>query len=188
MAKLSKQPNNNLHGKLGNVVYYELNGKSYVRSLPTSYRDKKSEKQLLHRKRIATFGQLFQLFRPAIRLDIKEKHQNQSSLFLQLNWVNVIVQDLNTVQINYEQIILCNQVHIKLLNLVVTPSQNKVSFAWDADHVFDDSFLVLCAVYCKGIQEVYTSEVKRNALSTFVNLPSGSGEIVTYTFTYRRTR
>ena len=47
--------------------------------------DKKSEKQLLHRKRIATFGQLFQLFRPAIRLDIKEKQQNQSSLFLQLN-------------------------------------------------------------------------------------------------------
>lgn len=186
MAKLSKQTNNNLHGKLGNVVYYELNGKSCVRSLPTTYKDKKSEKQLLHRKRIATFGQLFQLFRPAIRLDVKKKHQNQSSLFLQLNWVNVIVHDLNSVQINFEQIILCNQIHIKLLNLVVTPFPEKVTFDWDADNVLDDSFLVLCAVYCKGIHEVYTSEVKRNALSTFVNLPSGAGEIVTYTFTYRR--
>jgi hypothetical protein len=67
MATISKDSNNNLRGKLGNLVYYESKGQSCVRSMPSKYTDKKSDKQIINRERIKGMGSLFQIFRPAIR-------------------------------------------------------------------------------------------------------------------------
>jgi hypothetical protein len=51
MAKLTNELNKGLRGRLGNLVYYELNGSTCVRSLPKKYKDRKSDKQIVHRER-----------------------------------------------------------------------------------------------------------------------------------------
>ena len=52
MAKLTNELHNNLSGRLGNLVYYKSNGQSCVKSLPSTYKDKKSDKQIINRERI----------------------------------------------------------------------------------------------------------------------------------------
>ena len=181
MGKISNEGINKIVGKVGNVIYYELNGKTCVRSFPSTYRDKKSEKQLHHRQRFATVGKLYVLFHSAIRFDVAEKNQNQTSTFFKLNWEHVTVE-MGEVHINYEKLVLCNQVHFPFSNFSKTILPSKVMFEWGENKAFDDSFRVLCAVYCKGINQVYITEVKRNSLSATVFIPPNTGDIYTYTY------
>jgi hypothetical protein len=173
-----------LSGSVGDLVFYQLKNKSYIRSKPSSYKDRKSEKQLLQRKKISTMAKLYQVFRQVLRLDIKKEYMNQYNTFSLLNWSDVCA-DLDNI--NYANLILCNQIPVKMQGLEVTQVSNKVSFNWDHDHILEDSYHALCAVYCKGIQQVYVSEVKRSFLSADIHLPAEAGEIITYTYTYRKS-
>ena len=185
MALLFNQLQNKLKGKIGDLVYYQLNGNTCVRSLPASFKDRKSEKQLLHREKFKTVGKLFHIFRPALRFEKREDNLNLFGTFYKLNWGNVSVT-LDSVSIQYENLVLTNQLEIKLPGLEVTRDEKKVFFKWEADALLDDSFYVLCIVYCKGLQSVYISNVKRNSLSAHVNIPFADREIFTYAYTYRR--
>lgn len=51
MAKLKNSLEATLSGKIGNVVYVQMDGKTYARGVPNRSKDSWSEKQLLHRKR-----------------------------------------------------------------------------------------------------------------------------------------
>lgn len=185
MAKIKNPTNRSMQGRIGDLIFYELNGQACVRSRPSSYKDKKSEKQILHRKKFATIGKLFSIFRPAIRYDLTDKRMNPSSLFSILNWKNVIAS-LDSVSINYEQMILCNKPRLDLFGLNVIREDNKVVFSWEEDNLQDDSLYVLCAVFCRELQRVYVSDVKRFDLFTEVHLPTEAEDIVSYAFSYRR--
>ena len=67
MALLYDQLQGKLKGRIGDLVYYQLNGKTCVRSLPASFKDRKSEKQILHRKKFKAVGELFTIFRSALQ-------------------------------------------------------------------------------------------------------------------------
>ncbi|MBK9502904.1 MAG: hypothetical protein IPO06_26705 [Leptospiraceae bacterium] len=97
---------------------------------------------------------------------------------------NILVTN-DSVSVDYKQLILSNQLEINLLNLNVSRNANQVLFEWQADYLLDDSFHVLCAVYCSGISQVYVSDVPRNSLSASVYIPTDAGEIFTYAFTHR---
>ena len=185
MAILTKSIFNQLKGRIGDLIFYESYGKTCIRTRPDSYRDRKSEKQILHRKRISSLAKLYHIFRPALRFDIQTKHASQSSYFYKLNWNNISVS-LDSVEIDYSKLIFTNQFHANLINLEIKQIERKVHFQWTEDHVLDESFFVLCAVFCKDIQHVYVSVVKRNSLSAEVNLPINYRNILTYTYTFRR--
>lgn len=51
MAKLKNSLEATLSGKIGNVVYVQMDGKTYARGVPNRRKDSWSEKQQLHRKR-----------------------------------------------------------------------------------------------------------------------------------------
>jgi hypothetical protein len=188
MAKLTKEVFNTLHGRLGNLVYYELNGKTCVRSLPTSYNDKKSDKQIINRERIKGIGSLFQIFRPALRYDIANKNSNKAAVFCSLNWKNVSY-DIVTgkLSVKYEELVLSNANMKELLGLTISHTVNQVTFQWELDDLQDDSYHVLCAVYCKGLQQVFVSDVTRKSQTAEVYLPAEAGEILTYSIAHRRT-
>jgi hypothetical protein len=123
MATISKDSNNNLRGKLGNLVYYESKGQSCVRSMPSKYTDKKSDKQIINRERIKGMGSLFQIFRPAIRYDIANKNSNKAAVFCSLNWKNVSFDIQNyKLDIKYEELVLSNSSMKDLLGLTITHS------------------------------------------------------------------
>lgn len=185
MAKLKNEIIGNVRGKLGDLIFYESNGETCIRSLPTYFKDRKSEKQLLQREKLKTIGKLFSVFQPAVRFEITKKHTSQSSLFSKENWKNILVTN-GIVSIDYKQLILSNHLDIKILNLKVNRSGNQVLFQWEADQILDNSFYILCAVYCSGIKQVYVTDVPRNSLSANIFIPTNAGEIITYAYTHRK--
>lgn len=186
MAKLKSILSKEISGRIGDLIFYQRYGTDCIRSMPSSYRDKKSEKQILHRNRFSAMVRLFHIYRHALRFEIKEKNSNLFTTFFKLNWKNVSV-DLDTVNINHEKMILTNQLPIQLSGLEITKQDKQVSFKWKDDQLLDETFSVLCAVYCKEINQVFVSMVKRNASSAIVHLPTATGEIISYTYTFRKT-
>jgi hypothetical protein len=59
MAKMKRNIGELVSGKIGNVVFYQMNGKSYVRSAPTRKRESWTEEQQLYRQRISKVGGLW---------------------------------------------------------------------------------------------------------------------------------
>ena len=185
MAKLKSILSKEISGRIGDLIFYQRYGTDCIRSMPSSYRDKKSEKQILHRNRFSAMVRLFHIYRHALRFEIKEKNSNLFTTFFKLNWKNVSV-DLDTVNIDYEKLIFTNQLPIQLSGLDITRKEKKVRFKWEDDQLLDETFSVLCAVYCKEINQVFVSMVRRNALSAIVHLPTATGEIISYTYTFRK--
>lgn len=185
MAKLKNEIIGSVRGRLGDLVFYESNGETCIRTLPANFKDRESEKQLLQREKLKTIGKLYTVFHPALRFEITKKHTSQSSLFSKENWKNILVTN-DTVSVDYERLILSNQLDIKILNLKVNRNGNQVFFEWDADDLLGNSFYILCAVYCSGIKQVYVTDVPRNSLSAKIILPTNAGEIITYAYTHRK--
>ena len=186
MAKLTKNSNNNISGKLGNLVYYQLNGQACVRSLPSNFKDCGSEKQIFNREKFKAIASLYRAFLPALRYEPTKAALNKSAMFCSLNWKNVSVNS-DEVNVNYEDLVLSNYGIKELVGLEIHIAPTKVSFKWEVDNLQADSHYVLCIVYAKGLRQVYVADVKRKELSATVNLPDGAGEIITYTITHRWT-
>ena len=72
MAQLFTQPNSTLSGKLGDLVYYRRNGKTFIRTLPVKIKQSNSEKQIISQKRFSTLGKLFQIFRHALEGNLSD--------------------------------------------------------------------------------------------------------------------
>lgn len=63
MAKMKRNIGDLVSGKVGNVVFYQLNGKSYVRSAPIRKKDSWTEQQQLYRQRISMASGLWRALR-----------------------------------------------------------------------------------------------------------------------------
>ena len=59
MAKMKRPVGDLVSGKLGNLVFYRLNGMSYVRSAPVRKKNSWTPQQLLHRQRFASAAYLW---------------------------------------------------------------------------------------------------------------------------------
>lgn len=59
MAILKESILGKVKGKMGGLVFYEVNGEMRMRSTPAGYRDRKSPKQLAHRARVKGIAGLF---------------------------------------------------------------------------------------------------------------------------------
>src|SRR5664279_4440864 len=59
MAKMKRPIGDLVSGKLGNLVFYQLNGVNYVRSAPVRKKDSWSPQQMLHRQRFSKASYLW---------------------------------------------------------------------------------------------------------------------------------
>lgn len=80
----------NLKGTIGNMVFYQRNGVNYVRVKPATYRDAKTETQLLTRGRFAGCNYFYSvlkvdIFRQVWKVAAKGTGKNGKNLFMQHN-------------------------------------------------------------------------------------------------------
>ncbi|WP_291856736.1 DUF6266 family protein [Marinilabilia sp.] len=66
-------------GMIGNLIMYEMFGKTYVRSRPTSYKDRKSLKQLIQRQKITLTHNLLRHLSPLLRITMKNISTGRSA-------------------------------------------------------------------------------------------------------------
>lgn len=71
--------NDGSSGKIGNVVTYQMYGKSYMRSLPAQYRDKKSDKQLAQRQKMQLVNDFLGPYKDVIRIGFKDTAVGRSA-------------------------------------------------------------------------------------------------------------
>lgn len=184
MAQLTNNLNN-LRGKLGNVIFYERNGKTFLRSLPSRMKDKKSEKQILSRKRFAELGNLYRIFASVLHYQLPKGVFSKNCFFYSLN-SSFVTASLTSTTVEYEKLILSNYGFQALLGLEITRTDKEVIFQWQPDNLQDDSYYVHCIVFYKGLQQLHATNVKRKELSASITLPPNAEEIVTYTIGHRR--
>ncbi|MCU4176534.1 DUF6266 family protein [Carboxylicivirga sp. N1Y90] len=60
--------NDGSSGKIGSVVTYQMYGKSYVRSLPSQYKDKKSVKQLAQRQKMSLVNEFLSPYKDVLKI------------------------------------------------------------------------------------------------------------------------
>jgi len=65
MAKMKRNIGELVSGKIGNVVFFELNGESYARAAPVRKKNSWTAEQLLHRQRFALVSNLWKQFKAA---------------------------------------------------------------------------------------------------------------------------
>ena len=63
MAKVERYLGELVSGKIGNVVFFQLNGKSYVRAAPVRTKNSWTEEQQLYRQRISKASGLWRAIR-----------------------------------------------------------------------------------------------------------------------------
>jgi hypothetical protein len=63
MAKMKRNIGDLVSGKIGNVVFFQLRGKSYVRAAPVRKRDSWTQEQQLYRQRISKASGLWRALR-----------------------------------------------------------------------------------------------------------------------------
>ncbi len=67
-------------GSLGDLVLYKMHGKTYVRTKPSQYRDKKSPAQLAQRQRLKVMSSFLRAFREPLRVTFASEAVGRSAL------------------------------------------------------------------------------------------------------------
>lgn len=66
-------------GRVGNVVTYQMYGKSYMRSLPGQYKDKKSERQLAQRQKMQLVNGFLGPYKDVLRVTFQKEALGRSA-------------------------------------------------------------------------------------------------------------
>lgn len=108
MARLQQGINGPGQGRVGNVIMYEMYGKTYLRSRPSGYKDKKSEKQLAQRQRLKLAQNLVRDLNLLIRITMQEMSTGRSTYHtaVSMNLKEAIEGDYPNQYVNAEKVIL----------------------------------------------------------------------------------
>ena len=100
--------NDGSSGKVGNVVTYQMYGKSYMRSLPAQYRDKKSDKQLAQRQKMKLVSDFLGPYKEVLRMTFKNEAIGRSAFMAakSYNMLNAIVGDYPDQYIDYKKVLV----------------------------------------------------------------------------------
>ncbi|MCU4156228.1 hypothetical protein J1N10_09585 [Carboxylicivirga sp. A043] len=71
--------NDGSSGRVGNVITYQMYGKSYMRSLPGQYKDKKSEKQLVQRQKMQLVNAFLGPYKDVLRITFQKEAVGRSA-------------------------------------------------------------------------------------------------------------
>lgn len=88
MAVFEPNLTKKIRKRMGDLVFYQLNGQSVVRRTPGKVRDPKTPKQLAHRARMKTMGDYAAAFAEAYVMGFPERERGQSpcSAFQKMNF------------------------------------------------------------------------------------------------------
>ncbi len=108
MARLKQGINGPGQGRVGNVIMYEMFGKTYLRSRPNRYKDKKSKKQLAQRQRLTLAQNLVRYLKHLVRITMKDISTGRSTYHtaVSMNLKEAIEGNYPNQYINPEKVIL----------------------------------------------------------------------------------
>lgn len=73
-------------GRVGNVVTYQMYGKSYMRSLPAQYRDRKSAKQLAQRQKMQLVNGFLGPYKDVLRITFQNQAVGRSAYMAAISY------------------------------------------------------------------------------------------------------
>ena len=122
-----------LQGRMGNAVFYRVNGKTYVRSVPSTYRDARTAAQQSNRMRLVVAGRFYQrlqgtFLREVWRLAARHFSMNGCNLFMKMN-----LQVFNSRTLYDPSHLMMSHGTLPRLNhpAVTLLADNRVCLTWD---------------------------------------------------------
>ncbi|WP_282038288.1 DUF6266 family protein [Saccharicrinis aurantiacus] len=139
-------------GKLGNVVTYQMYGKSYVRSLPGSYKDAKSEKQLAQRQKMQLVNGFLSPFKEILRLTFKEEALGRSAYMAakSYNMRNAIVGEYPEQKIDYTLALVSKGIVPLPAEASITRTADGLLFKWSDEVTGNGSDTLLLIANQRG--------------------------------------
>ena len=165
-------------GRVGNVVYYQLRGKSYVRAIPLRKKDSWTPAQQLHRKRISKVGELWKQLkstRIAQIWNLASEEMNGYAYFMKIN-LSAFGADCNLTDPRELQLSTGKlRLPLELEAERTSPGSNTITVSWINDpqlkgiRLQDELMMVSSA---NGIYSVLTpAGLKRSSLGGLFTLP-----------------
>lgn len=170
MAKIGDNMLGPGQGSIGNVVYYSMHGKNFVRAKPSKYNDRKSEAQLAQRARMQAVTGFLTPFRDLIRITWAAAATGRSPYHAAKSELmrNAIQGAPSDIGINYEAAML-SRGPLPLPEVVsVTLQEGKLLIEWTdnkevADKHRHDTLVVMALETAKGTGEFKFTGVQRSA-------------------------
>nr|WP_321450817.1 DUF6266 family protein [uncultured Carboxylicivirga sp.] len=145
-----KSINEGSSGRIGNVVTYQMYGKSYMRSLPGQYRDRKSEAQLAQRQKMQLINDFLGPYKDVLRITFVKEAIGRSAYMAakSYNMLYAIVGEYPNQIIDYSKAIVSKGNVLLPKEAKVTKVQEGLLFEWELDDQADpfDTLLVIANI------------------------------------------
>ena len=192
MAKAKQGILGGFEGKIGNVVGVTRYGKTFMRSLPEHYNDRKSEAQLIHRKKITTVNDFLRPIKSFVKIGYRNLAVGKSAYnvaYSNMFKSNVIVGEYPNFAIDYSKCPLAVGDLRPALDPAVSYDNNQITISWtnNSDNPNanpDDIANILIFNTSNGESVCSTSSFTRSGQSFTANIPStwSGNAMVVYLF------
>lgn len=135
MGKFSKGILGSFSGKVGNVVGSSWRGISYMRSLPSSVRNPRTDKQLKQRNKFAMVGKFLKTITPVVRVGFKNVATATNSAYsaaMSYNIHNAVKGEYPVIEMDFERVSIAKGSLYPANNVLVRAEGASLEFSWDA--------------------------------------------------------
>ena len=127
-------------GKVGNIVGSSWRGIDYIRSIPTSVRNPRTEAQVTQRTRFALVGKMLKTIIPIIRVGFASSAGTGKSAFsvaMSYNVLNAVIGLYPDFEIDFPMVKITSGSLYGTSNVSATCSAGSLSYVWDTDLLND---------------------------------------------------
>ncbi len=136
MARLKTNILDAATGKIGNVVVYEMYGKTYIRSKPSGYKDKQSIAQLAQRQKMTLTNAFLRPFKELIKVTFAHEAIGRSAFHAakSFNLKNAIEGTYPDQIISPEKAVLSTGSILLPENVLLTKKEDGLFFEWNPSY------------------------------------------------------
>jgi hypothetical protein len=155
MARVTEGLFQGVHGKLGNVVFKRVNGKTFLCKSPVFRKRKPTERERITRMKFAFMIQFMKPLMFLIRRTYKHPVGGKSGFNLAFshNYHQMMTGECPPFQVNYPKIIL-SRGSLLLPEMILAASllPGTISFIWTCDNLFyQNNIKAFIAIYCEEL-------------------------------------
>ncbi len=177
MAKLESKLGIIPKGKIGDLIFYESNNKTLIRTVGV-YNSKKNKTE--NTKSFQTLSKIYSIFQPVIRFDKKKEKMSLTAIFYKYNFENLKQTEEG---FDYQSISLCNKTSPYCLGLKIQKNLTNIQFEWEEDSLCqNDKEKIIMGLFFQDTKKLIWKEVFRK--NKFAELIISEHDTNPYTFIY----
>lgn len=134
MAIAENGPNGHHRGRIGNLVYYMLNGKNISRAIGRStkeFSEPQLKQHLLTKMRSKLFKNLLGFINTGFSTAAIQAQDNAFNLAVKANKINIIKGTYPDLEIAYDQLLISTGTLLPAQNCQITPILAGLQYTWD---------------------------------------------------------